>query len=157
LFPASIIPARIHELLPEGYTLRPLQRTDYSNGFLDVLRVLTTVGDIPQQAWEERYDYMAQRNDEYFVICVCDGYGKVVGVGTLVIERKFLRNLGSVGHVEDISVAKEQQGKRLGWVIIQALDAIAEAQGCYKAFLDCSEANRGFYEKCGYSLAGVQM
>jgi hypothetical protein len=68
-----------------------------------------------------------------------------------------LRNLGCVGHIEDISVAKDQQGKKLGLRIIQALDAIAQEKGCYKAILDCSEHNRPFYEKCGYKLAGVQM
>jgi glucosamine-phosphate N-acetyltransferase len=68
-----------------------------------------------------------------------------------------LRNLGIVGHIEDIAVAKDQQGKRLGLRIIHALDYIAEKAGCYKAILDCSEANRVFYEKCGYKLAGVQM
>jgi hypothetical protein len=37
-----------------------------------------------------------------------------------------------VGHIEDIAVAKDQQGKKLGLRIIQALDAVAEAVGCYK-------------------------
>ena len=41
--------------------------------------------------------------------------------------------------------------------IIEALDAIAKNVGCYKAILDCSEANKPFYEKCGYKVAGVQM
>lgn len=68
-----------------------------------------------------------------------------------------LRNLGVVGHIEDITVAKDQQGKKLGLKIIQALDNIAEKVGCYKAILDCSEKNQGFYEKCGYKLAGLQM
>jgi hypothetical protein len=40
--------------------------------------------------------------------------------------------LGLVGHIEDIAVAKDQQGKKLGLRIIQALDAVAEAVGCYK-------------------------
>jgi hypothetical protein len=40
--------------------------------------------------------------------------------------------LGVVGHIEDIAVAKEQQGKKLGLRIIQSLDYIAEQVGCYK-------------------------
>src|ERR1700753_1242432 len=43
-----------------------------------------------------------------------------------------IHNLGMVGHIEDIAVAKDQQGKKLGLRIIQALDAVAEAGGCYK-------------------------
>jgi hypothetical protein len=37
-----------------------------------------------------------------------------------------------VGHIEDIAVAKDQQGKKLGLRIIEALDAVASAVGCYK-------------------------
>ena len=40
--------------------------------------------------------------------------------------------MGLVGHIEDIAVAKDQQGKKLGLSIIQALDHVAEKVGCYK-------------------------
>ncbi len=43
-----------------------------------------------------------------------------------------IHNLGLVGHIEDIAVAKDQQGKKLGLRLIQALDFIAEKIGCYK-------------------------
>jgi glucosamine-phosphate N-acetyltransferase len=68
-----------------------------------------------------------------------------------------IHNLGIVGHIEDIAVAKDQQGKKLGLKIIQALDFIAEKTGCYKSILDCSEANEGFYVKCGFKRAGLEM
>ena len=43
-----------------------------------------------------------------------------------------IHNLGLVGHIEDIVVNKDQQGKKLGLRIIEALDYIAERIGCYK-------------------------
>jgi GNAT superfamily N-acetyltransferase len=43
-----------------------------------------------------------------------------------------IHSLGMVGHIEDIAVAKDQQGKKLGLRIIQALDYVAEQVGCYK-------------------------
>ena len=43
-----------------------------------------------------------------------------------------IHNLGLVGHIEDIVVNKDQQGKKLGLRIIEALDFIAEKVGCYK-------------------------
>ena len=55
---------------------------------LDVLKVLTTVGEITEEAWTERYDWMAKRGDEYYILVVCDGEGKIVGTGTVVVERK---------------------------------------------------------------------
>ncbi|OCK78647.1 acyl-CoA N-acyltransferase [Lepidopterella palustris CBS 459.81] len=156
LFSPSLISPSVLAALPEGYTCRPLQRADYHNGFLDVLRVLTTVGDISEEKWNERFEWMARRGDEYFLLAITDGT-KVVGTGALIVERKFIHNLGLVGHIEDIAVAKDQQGKKLGLRIIQALDYVAEKVGCYKTILDCSEANEGFYVKCGFKRAGLEM
>ena len=87
--------------------------------------------------------------------------------------------VGLIGHIEDIAVAKNQQGKKLGLRIIQALDYVAKSVGCYKVswmifwsvslmmhmlidysfkcILDCSEANEGFYVKCGFKRAGLEM
>lgn len=78
-------------------------------------------------------------------------------VGTKMTTVNSIHRLGLVGHIEDIAVAKDQQGKKLGFKLIQALDFIAEKVGCYKCILDCSEANEGFYVKCGYKRAGLEM
>ncbi|KAI4244320.1 MAG: hypothetical protein L6R40_003046 [Gallowayella cf. fulva] len=157
LFSPTLISSEVSSTLPSGYTIRPLQRSDYKDGMLDVLRVLTTVGDISEKAWDERYDWMAKRGDEYYILVICNGEKKVVGTGAVIIERKFIHNLGLVGHIEDIAVAKDQQGKKLGLRIIQALDFVAQKVGCYKTILDCSETNEGFYVKCGYKRAGLEM
>lgn len=68
-----------------------------------------------------------------------------------------IRELGSVGHIEDIAVAKDQQGKKLGLRIIQTLDQLAKSLGCYKCILDCSDNIESFYIKCGFKRAGLQM
>lgn len=132
LFSPSLISSEIQAILPEGYSARPLRRSDFHLGYLDVLRVLTTVGDISEAMWNERYDYLFKRNDEYYMIVICDGTGKIVGTGSLIVERKFIHTLGLVGHIEDIAVAQDQQGKKLGLRIIQTLDYVAEKVGCYK-------------------------
>ena len=49
LFSPELISPEVLKALPEGYTCRPIQRQDYHNGFLDVLRVLTTVGDVSEE------------------------------------------------------------------------------------------------------------
>ncbi|KAL1956386.1 hypothetical protein VTO42DRAFT_7369 [Malbranchea cinnamomea] len=157
LFSPEYISPEVQALLPEGYTLRPLHRSDFFNGYLDVLRVLTSVGDFGFDKWNERYEWMRQRNGEYFLLVICDGEGKVVGTGSLIVERKFIHSLGMVGHIEDIAIAKNQQGKKLGLRMIQALDYVAKKVGCYKSILDCSEANEGFYVKCGFKRAGLEM
>jgi len=157
LFTTDLISPTIAASLPDSYTLRSLRRSDYARGFLDCLRVLTTVGDITEAQWDERYTWMeTQGKGGYYLLVVDDGT-RIVGTGALIVERKFIHNLGIAGHIEDIAVAKDQQGKKLGLKIIQALDFIAEKVGCYKTILDCSEANEGFYVKCGFKRAGLEM
>ncbi|KAL6239560.1 hypothetical protein BDW75DRAFT_236465 [Aspergillus navahoensis] len=157
LFSTSLISPAVSSALPEGYKIRPVQRSDFSRGYLDVLRVLTTVGDIDEAAWNKRYDWISARNDEYYLLVIVDGQDKIVATGSLIVERKFIHSLGMVGHIEDIAVEKGQQGKKLGLRVIQALDFVAEKVGCYKTILDCSEANEGFYLKCGFQRAGLEM
>ncbi|KAL2830238.1 acyl-CoA N-acyltransferase [Aspergillus cavernicola] len=157
LFPTALIPPSVSSSLPTGYTIRPLRRSDFHLGYLDVLRVLTTVGDVSEEAWNKRFDWISSRNDEYYLLVICDEQDKIVGTGSLIVERKFIHSLGMVGHIEDIAVEKGQQGKKLGLRLIQALDFVAEEVGCYKTILDCSEANEGFYVKCGFKRAGLEM
>ncbi|KAL8746935.1 MAG: hypothetical protein Q9184_007678, partial [Pyrenodesmia sp. 2 TL-2023] len=88
LFSTDLISPAVTASLPANYTMRPLQRSDYKAGMLDVLRVLTTVGHITEKAWNERYDWLARRGDEYYILVVCDGDRKVVGTGAVIIERK---------------------------------------------------------------------
>jgi len=89
LFSKDLISPSVASELPEGYTLRPLQRSDHAD-FLSVLTVLTKVGDISFEAWSARYDWMAARNDEYFIVVIENDQKKVVAVGSLIIEKKLL-------------------------------------------------------------------
>ena len=61
-----------------------------------------------------------------------DAKDQVVAVGTILVERKFVHKNGLVGHIEDIAVNSNQQGKKLGLRIIQALKFIGAQRGCYK-------------------------
>lgn len=49
LFSTDLISPEVLSALPEGYSCRPIQQGDYQKGFLDVLRVLTTVGDVTEE------------------------------------------------------------------------------------------------------------
>lgn len=97
----------------------------------------------PWQQWDERYAWMSARNDEYYLLCITDSSNAIVGTGALLVERKFIHQLGLVGHIEDIAVAKDQQGKKLGLRIIQALDFVAEKVGCYKVCFPFLHHTRG--------------
>ncbi|KAL4805839.1 acyl-CoA N-acyltransferase [Aspergillus unguis] len=152
LFPSTLISPSVLSALPENYTIRAVRRSDFHRGYLDVLRVLTTVGEISEADWNKRFNWISTRNDEYYLLVIVDGDDKVVATGSLIVERKFIHSLGLVGHIEDIAVEKGQQGKKLGLRVIQALDYVAE-----QTILDCSETNEGFYLKCGFKKAGLEM
>ena len=82
---------------------------------------------------------------------------ELVATGTVFLEPKFLRNLASAAHIEDIAVDKSMQGKGLGKILIAALTALSESAGAYKTLLDCSDDNVPFYVKCGYETKGLNM
>jgi glucosamine-phosphate N-acetyltransferase len=91
LFSTDLVSPKVKAALPEGYTLRPLQRSDFQKGHLDVLRDLAHVGDITEKQWTERFDWMLACNGSYYVLVIVDENrdgGKIVGTGTLIIEKK---------------------------------------------------------------------
>ncbi len=58
---------------------------------------------------------MKKRNDQYFVIVIEElSSSKIVASGTVLVEKKFIRGCGSVGHIEDIVVHDSQRGKSYG-------------------------------------------
>lgn len=123
---------------------------DYTRGHLEVLKVLSVVTDPGFQAYQAHFESMLppvplaspKQQQTYYVISIVHrGTDKVVATGSLFIERKFLRGLGAVGHIEDIAVSKDMQGKKLGLRVIQTLVHISETVGCYKTILNCSDEN----------------
>ncbi|KAF7303815.1 Glucosamine 6-phosphate N-acetyltransferase [Mycena indigotica] len=158
LFPASFISAEVKSQLHESLHIRPLAATDHARGHLAVLSVLTVATDHGEAAWQAQFQALRNAPNTYYALVIVDkASDRIVGAGTLFVERKFLRGLGSVGHIEDIAVDKAQQGKKLGLRIIQALTHISEASGCYKTILNCSDANIPFYQKCGFEKKENEM
>ncbi|KAI1798199.1 hypothetical protein LXA43DRAFT_876032 [Ganoderma leucocontextum] len=142
LFPTDLIPADVRKQLPQELHIRPLASSDYARGHLDVLAVLTVVSDPGEEAWRAQFEAIRTAPCTYYSIVIVDkASDRIVAVGTVFVERKFLRGLGAVGHIEDIAVDKSQQGKKLGLRIINALTGISENSGCYKTILNCSESN----------------
>ncbi|KAF4585101.1 hypothetical protein EYR40_001937 [Pleurotus pulmonarius] len=157
-FPPALISEEVKAQLHSSLHIRPLASTDYRRGHLDVLRVLTVTPDPGQAAWETQFHAMRSAPHTYYPLVIVDKASDViVAVGCVFIERKFLRGLGSVGHIEDIAVDKGQQGKKLGLRVIQALTYISENSGCYKTILNCSDDNIPFYQKCGFEKKENEM
>ncbi|KIY72259.1 acyl-CoA N-acyltransferase [Cylindrobasidium torrendii FP15055 ss-10] len=157
-FEPTLLSPEVKKALHADLHIRPLASSDYRRGHLDVLSVLTVVSDPGEDAWKTQFFAMRSAHQTYYPIVIVDkASDRIVGVGCVFIERKFLRGLGSVGHIEDIAVDKSQQGKKLGLRIIQALTGLSEGCGCYKTILNCSDANIPFYQKCGFERKENEM
>ncbi|KAF2233155.1 acyl-CoA N-acyltransferase [Viridothelium virens] len=157
LFDPELVSVEVEAKLPEGYRLRPLERADYDRGFLMVQSCLSSVGHVSEAKWNERVEWLRRMKDTYYVLCVVDDQNTVVCTGTLMVERKFLHGMGSVGHVQDIAVAKNQHGKNLGFRMLTALDFLAKTVGCYKTIVASSEANEAFHAQAGFRRKGLDM
>ena len=85
------------ESTPE-FEYRLLRRDDYDRGFMDVLALLTVVGKVTKQDFEKRFDEMFPSHDHVYkiVVIVDRETDKIVGCGTIFIEKKFIRQSGIV-------------------------------------------------------------
>jgi glucosamine-phosphate N-acetyltransferase len=122
--------------------MRPLASTDYDRGHLSVLSVLKQAPDMGAEAWAAQFQAMRSESSYYILVIVSRETDRIVGAGGIFLERKFMCGPGRVGHIEDVAIAREMQGKKLGLRIIQALTHISEeVVGCYKTILNCNENN----------------
>ncbi|KAI8901095.1 acyl-CoA N-acyltransferase [Globomyces pollinis-pini] len=152
LFSPKLISPEVIKSIKPGFVVRPLSSGDYEKGFLECLGMLTSVGKMPKADFLNRYNYLKKHNHEYFTIVIEDVKNKkIVGAGTIFVERKFIHHNGLVGHIEDIVTHSDYRGFNLGRLVIETLKHIGEQTGCYKIILDCSEKNIPFYVKCGFA------
>lgn len=128
--------------------IRELQKEDLWNGFLKSLDSLRQASDIDKKTAEKIFEKINQ-NPEHIIV-VADIDGKIVGSSTLLLETKFIHDGGIVGHIEDVVVDKNYQGKKIGEKIIRHLLEYAREKGCYKTILDCADNVKPFYEKIGF-------
>ena len=128
--------------------IREITERDLSKGFLESLDSLRKASNLSQKKAKEILDRI--KSNPNHIIYVAELDSKIVGATTLFIEPKFIHEGGLVGHIEDVVVRKEYQGKGIGQKVVKALLAYAKKQGCYKTVLDCTDDLVPFYEKMGF-------
>ncbi|KAK4749925.1 hypothetical protein SAY87_027374 [Trapa incisa] len=143
---------------PRSFQVRRLQITDKSKGFIELLRQLSVCDSVSDDEFRDRFQELNYLGDDHVICVIEDGNsGKIVATGSVFIEKKFLRNCGKVGHIEDVVVDRDARGLQLGRKVVAFLTEHARSMGCYKVILDCSTENMAFYEKCGFKQKEVQM
>jgi len=136
------------EFKMEEVTIRELKEDDIQKGFLKTLDTLRQTSSITQEKALEIFKEI-KINPKHIII-IAELNGEIIGTTTLLVEPKFIHQGGKVGHIEDVVVRKEFQGRKIGQKIIKFVLQIAKNQGCYKTILDCSDDVKSFYEEIGF-------
>jgi len=90
-------------------------------------------------------------------IYVVEQEGALVATGTVIYETKYIFNICTLAHIEDVCVAEVCRGQGIGKWLMRRLVDQAKAKGCYKVTLDCADSNVAFYTKCEFEKRGNQM
>jgi glucosamine-phosphate N-acetyltransferase len=97
-----------------------------------------------------------ERGDIQVAYTVEDGKICIHGTATILYERKLIRGCKKVGHIEDVVVSPNYRDQGIAKHLVTTLTEMA-SESCYKVILDCTEDLIPFYEKCHFTLKGVQM
>lgn len=139
-----------------SYKIREIVLDDLNNGFLEALSNLGLVRGLePEDA--KSLLLKIKLNPFHKIFVALNESGKVVGTTTLIIEQKFIHDGGLVGHIEDVSVRKGNEGGGVGSALIKKALETADEFECYKVILDCSKDLTRFYERLGFRKHEVAM
>ena len=128
--------------------IREIEEDDLENGFLETLDFLRNASNLDKNKAKEILKKIKQNPNH--IIHVAIDNKKIVGSTTLLIEQKFIHNGGLVGHIEDVVVRKDYEGKGIGIKLVTSLLERAKEKNCYKTILDCKDDVKQFYERIGF-------
>jgi len=128
--------------------IREIEENDLEKGFLESLDFLRKASDIDKNKAKEILKKIKQNQNHIIHVAVDDS--KIVGSTTLLIEQKFIHDGGLVGHIEDVVVRKDYEGKGIGIKLVMSMLERAKEKNCYKTILDCKDDVKQFYERIGF-------
>jgi glucosamine-phosphate N-acetyltransferase len=135
--------------------IREIVESDIEKGFLESLDNLRIVSNLNREIAADILKKIISNPDH--IINVAEHNGKIVGSTTLLIEQKFIHDGGHVGHIEDVVVSKEYEGRGIGIKLVISLLEKAKTMNCYKTILDCADELIPFYERIGFKQESNQM
>jgi len=131
--------------------IRKVTERDYDQYIVMINEFRTTT--FTKEQFNETLNYMKSFSEIY----VIEYENDIIATGTIIYEKKFIHNNGSLAHIEDICVKSVYRNFGIGKLIVKHLMLRAKEYGCYKVNLVCTEENSKFYEKCGLEKKGFQM
>ena len=135
--------------------IRDIVESDIDIGFLESLDNLRNASNLNKDNAKDILKKIIENPDH--IIHVAEVDGMIVGSTTLLIEQKFIHEGGKVGHIEDVVVSKEFEGRGIGIKLVTSLLEVAKTENCYKTILDCKDELISFYERIGFKQESNQM
>ncbi len=140
---------------------REIQKSDFSIEIIEMLNSLSNSINGNENglkiSFDNFIDYL-EKNENHKVYVLYDNeINKVIGMGTLLLEKKIIHNFGTVGHIEDIVIHKDYQNQGHGKRILRNIIYEAKKEKCYKVILNCKEELEEFYKKSGLEKKNIQM
>ena len=163
IIPDFIIPGSYYQNMLIN---RPITASDYSYELMMLLNSLSpsiSIEETPESiegyrlGFERFIAYLEENPLHKVFVLYCNEAKKVVGLGTILFEKKIIHNFGTVAHIEDIVISADYQNQGLGKRIIRNLIYEAKKEKCYKIILNCTPELKAFYQKCGFEEKNTQM
>ena len=128
--------------------IRKIEEGDLENGFTETLDFLSDTNKLDKNNIKEILKKIKQNPNHIIHVAIDDK--KIVGSITLLIEQKFIHDGGLVGHIEDVVVRKDYEGKGIGMMLVTSMLERAKEKNCYKTILDCKDDVKQFYKRIGF-------
>jgi glucosamine-phosphate N-acetyltransferase len=109
--------------------------------------------EFTQDIFEQTLNYITQYSD----IWVIEKNKQLIACATIMFEKKFIFNICTLAHIEDVCVKKEYRNNGYGKLLLTNIIQKAIDKKCYKITLNCNNNNIDFYKKCGFELRANQM
>jgi glucosamine-phosphate N-acetyltransferase len=128
------------------FAIGELTKKDLSRGFLESLAEL---GKVELTAPEVANVFQGRVRTGVRTFVARDG-DKVIGTASLILEQKFYHRGGHAGHIEDVSIHRDYQGRGVGAALVRHAIEEARRLGCYKVILNCDDRVMPFYVRLGF-------
>lgn len=131
--------------------IREFKYDDIKNGLLETYREVWFLTEITEETLTQWLN-----NDNYMVVAE-DENGEIVGTCTLHLQKKFIRDGGVAGLIEDVAVRESLRGQNVGSLLVQKAIEIAKEKQCYKVILSCFPERVEFYKRNGFIQESITM
>lgn len=134
-------------------TIREIKVEDIDKKYLETLDSLKpgTSAQVDKHAAKKRcLEILESKRFKIFVALL---NSEVVSTVALTLEPKFINNLGTAGHIEDVATRNGFKSQGISSMVMIHAFKYAESVGCYKTILNCEEKVISYYQKIGMNVA----